>query len=86
MRVTGPWAELPWRPGWMARRERPSFRETGDLGRAQFEFDMPRLAGAEPALVIERCNGSAKGHLRFQLRTSRVPSRVSKCRQRFQLW
>ncbi len=49
--------------------------KTGNLGRAQFEFDMPRLAGAEPALVIEALHGSAKGHLRFQLRTkARVPS------------
>jgi len=49
--------------------------KTGDLGRAQFEFDMPRLAGAEAALVIEALHGSAKGHLRFQLRTKpRVPS------------
>ncbi len=49
--------------------------KTGDLGRAQFEFDMPRLAGAEPALVIEALHGNAKGHLRFQLRTKPcVPS------------
>ena len=49
--------------------------ETGPFGNAQFEFDMPRLAGAEPALVIEASHGIARGHLRFQLRTkSRVPS------------
>ncbi len=49
--------------------------KTGDFGHALFEFDMPRLAGAEPALVIEALHGSAKGHLRFQLRTKpRVPS------------
>ena len=49
--------------------------KTGDFGHAQFEFDMPRLAGAEPALVIEALYGSAKGHLRFQLRTKpRIPS------------
>ena len=49
--------------------------KTGDLGRAQFEFDMPRLAGAEAALVIEALHGNAKGHLRFQLRTKpRVPT------------
>ncbi len=48
---------------------------TGDFGHAQFEFDMPRLAGADPALVIEALHGNAKGHLRFQLRTKpRVPS------------
>jgi len=49
--------------------------ETGPFGNAQFEFDMPRLASAEPALVIEASHGIARGHLRFQLRTkSRVPS------------
>ena len=49
--------------------------ETGPFGNAQFEFDMPRLAGAEPALVIEASHGIARGHLRFQLRTKpRVPS------------
>jgi hypothetical protein len=49
--------------------------ETGPFGNAQFEFDMPRLAGVEPALVIEASHGIARGHLRFQLRTkSRVPS------------
>ena len=49
--------------------------QTGDFGHAQFEFDMPRLAGAEPALIIEALHGNARGHLRFQLRTkSRVPS------------
>jgi len=49
--------------------------ETGPFGNAQFEFDMPPLAGAEPALVIEALHGNARGHLRFQLRTkSRVPS------------
>ncbi len=49
--------------------------QTGDFGQAQFEFDMPRLAGAEPALVIEALHGNAKGHLRFQLRAKpRAPS------------
>jgi len=49
--------------------------ETKSDGRAQLEFDMPRLAGAEPALVIEAANGNAKGHLRFHLRAKpRVPS------------
>jgi len=42
--------------------------ETGIDGRAQLEFDMPRVSGAEPALVIEAMHGDAKGHLRFQLR------------------
>ena len=49
--------------------------ETGPLGSAQFEFDMPRLVGADPALVIEASHGNARGHLRFQLRAkSRAPS------------
>ena len=49
--------------------------ETGPFGHAQFEFDMPRLAGADPALLIEALHGNARGHLRFQLRTKpRVPS------------
>jgi len=29
---------------------------------------MPRLAGADVALVIEASNGNAKAHLRFSLR------------------
>jgi hypothetical protein len=49
--------------------------ETGPFGHAQFEFDMPRLAGAEPALVIEALHSNARGQLRFQLRSKpRVPS------------
>jgi hypothetical protein len=49
--------------------------QTGPFGNAQFEFDMPRLAGSEPALVIEAAHGNAQGHLRFQLRTKPgVPS------------
>jgi hypothetical protein len=48
---------------------------TGDFGQAQLEFDMPRLAGADSALVIEALHGNAKGILRFQLRGKpRVPS------------
>src|SRR3981189_2063178 len=42
--------------------------ETGIDGRAQLEFDMPRVSGAESALVIDAIDGEAKGHLRFQLR------------------
>lgn len=49
--------------------------ETGIDGRAQLEFDMPRLSSPEPALVIEAFEGDAKGHLRFQLRTKpKVPA------------
>jgi hypothetical protein len=48
---------------------------TGKDGQAHLEFDMPRLSGAEPALVIEANNGEAKGSLRFQLRAKpRVPA------------
>ena len=42
--------------------------ETDKDGQAQLEFDMPKLSGAEPALVIEASDGEAKGYLRFQLR------------------
>ena len=49
--------------------------ETGIDGRAQMEFDMPRLTSADPALVIEAFEGEAKGQLRFQLRAKpRVPA------------
>jgi len=49
--------------------------QTGGFGHAQFEFEMPRLAAAEAALVIEASHGNAKGQLRFQLRSKpRVPS------------
>ena len=49
--------------------------QTGDFGRAQFQFDMPKLASADAALVIEASKGNARGHLRFQLRGKpRVPS------------
>jgi hypothetical protein len=49
--------------------------QTGDFGRAQLQFDMPRLASADPALVIEASKGNVRGHLRFQLRSKpRVPS------------
>jgi hypothetical protein len=49
--------------------------ETGIDGRAQLEFDMPRLSGVEPALVIEASRGDAKGQLRFQLRAKpKVPA------------
>ena len=42
--------------------------ETGPFGHAQFEFDMPHLAGGDVALVIESTKGSAHGHLRYHLR------------------
>jgi hypothetical protein len=49
--------------------------QTGGFGHAQFEFEMPRLAAGEAALVIEASHGNAKGHVRFQLRSKpRGPS------------
>jgi hypothetical protein len=49
--------------------------ETGADGQARLEFEMPRLAGAEPALVIEASQADSKGQLRFQLKTrSRLPT------------
>jgi hypothetical protein len=49
--------------------------ETGADGQARVEFELPRLAGAEPALVIEASQADSKGQLRFQLKTrSRVPT------------
>jgi hypothetical protein len=49
--------------------------ETGLLGRANLEFEMPPLAGLEVALVIEASKGKARAQLRFQLRAKpRVPS------------
>ena len=48
---------------------------SGGDGRALLEFDMPKLVGAEAALVVEAENGSARGQLRFQLRSrARVPT------------
>lgn len=41
---------------------------TGSSGQARLEFEMPRLAGSEAALVIEASNGKRHTHLRFQLR------------------
>lgn len=49
--------------------------QSSNFGQTQFEFDMPKLAGAEAALVIEASKGNARGHLRFLLRGKpRVPS------------
>ncbi len=48
--------------------------ESGANGEAHLAFDMPRLPDANAAIVIEAAHGSAKGHLRFQLRAKqRVP-------------
>ena len=49
--------------------------ETGADGQARLEFDMPRLAGADPALVIEATQADSKTQLKFQLRVKpRVPT------------
>jgi hypothetical protein len=49
--------------------------ETGADGQARLEFEMPRLAGAEPALVIEATQADSKGQLKFQLKARpRVPT------------
>jgi hypothetical protein len=48
---------------------------TGSDGFALLEFDMPKLASAEPAIVIKADHSGAHGHLRFQLRAKpRVPA------------
>jgi hypothetical protein len=48
---------------------------TGLDGKAQLAFDMPRLAGAECALVIEANNGKSQARLQFQLRAKpKVPA------------
>jgi hypothetical protein len=41
---------------------------TGADGHAHLEFEMPRLAGEDAALVIEAVSADASGQLRFQLR------------------
>jgi hypothetical protein len=44
-------------------------------GQALLGFEMPRLSGSDPALVIEASQGAARGQLRFQLRAKpRVPA------------
>ena len=48
---------------------------TGTDGKAQLAFDMPRLAGAECALVIEGYNGKSQARLQFQLRAKpKIPT------------
>jgi hypothetical protein len=43
--------------------------KTGAEGKAEIEFEMPRITGSPAALVIHAENHSAKGQLRFALRT-----------------
>jgi hypothetical protein len=48
---------------------------TGTDGKAQLAFDMPRLAAAECALVIEGYNGKSQARLQFQLRAKpKIPA------------
>jgi hypothetical protein len=42
--------------------------QTSPQGLVQIEFDMPRITGAEAALVIQGQDHGANGHLRFSLR------------------
>jgi hypothetical protein len=49
--------------------------QTNERGEAQIEFDLPRITGAEPALIIRSAKDGTEGHLRFALRAKpRVPS------------
>ncbi len=49
--------------------------QTGADGQARLEFDMPRLAGVESALVIEAAHADAKTQLKFHLKARpRVPT------------
>ncbi|MGB8472898.1 MAG: hypothetical protein WCE61_02290 [Candidatus Acidiferrum sp.] len=49
--------------------------ETGADGQVHLEFDMPRLASAEAALVIEATHADQRGQLKFQLRARpRLPT------------
>jgi hypothetical protein len=48
--------------------------ESDARGEARLAFDMPRLHDANAALLVDATHGSAKGHLRFQVRArQRVP-------------
>jgi hypothetical protein len=56
--------------------EHPPFSShTGEGGQATIVFEMPRLTGGEPALVIRAEVNKATAHLRFSLRAKpRVPA------------
>jgi hypothetical protein len=45
-----------------------SATETSPAGIATLQFEMPKLSGNDPALVIEVVHNGARGNLRFQLR------------------
>ena len=47
---------------------------SGTDGLAQIDFEMPKITGAEPAMVIRAEESHGKGQLRFSLRAKpRVP-------------
>lgn len=51
--------------------------QTGLEGEARIEFELPRITGADPVLVINAEDQDAKAQLRFALRAKpRVPSEV----------
>lgn len=50
-----------------------STTETSPAGIATLQFEMPKLSGEEPALVIEVTHNGSKGNLRFQLRAKPRP-------------
>jgi hypothetical protein len=51
------------------------YGRTGAQGETKIEFDLPRITGLEPALMIEAEKNGARGQLRFALRVKpRVPS------------
>ena len=53
----------------------PYAGQTGDDGQATILFEMPKLTGAEPALVIRAEANKVTAHLRFSLRAKpRVPA------------
>jgi hypothetical protein len=53
----------------------PFSSQTGDDGQTTIRFEMPKLTGAEPALVIRAEARMSSAHLRFSLRAKpRVPA------------
>jgi hypothetical protein len=50
-----------------------STAETNVAGIAALQFQMPKLSGHDPALVIEVVHNGARGNLRFQLRAKAKP-------------
>jgi len=50
-----------------------SSTQTSPAGIATLQFEMPKLSGNDPALVIEVVHNGARGNLRFQLRAKARP-------------